>query len=77
MNEGAVLSVGKTLLLPNPTKDPTKKIVTKPTTPAKKPTQNTPQKPAPKPASQPKKDAPNTIKTISYGGYALDLKVEK
>jgi hypothetical protein len=58
--------------LPNTTKNPNKKIVVKPvdkqpTTPLKNPTKQT----------LVKKDAPNTQKTISYGGYSLDLKVAK
>lgn len=73
MQKGAVLSIGKSLLLPNPTKDPTKKIVAKPV--EKKPT--VPVKTPAKKPSAPKKDAPNTQTTISYGGYSLDLKVAK
>jgi LysM repeat protein len=72
LEKGKLLTVGKQLLLPNPTKDPNKKVVVK--APEKKPAPV--KKNTPKPVVV-KKDAPNTQKTISYGGYSLDLMVEK
>ncbi len=76
MSSGKVLSVGRKLLLPNPTKDPTKKIVVAPPVqPVNKPV-NTPVKTTPKTTTaNPKKNSPNVQKTISYGDYSLDLKV--
>mgnify|MGYP006321228907 FL=1 len=75
MSAGNVLSVGRKLLLPNPTKDPTKKIAVVPPV-QKKPVQNTVQtKPVKQETAIPKKNEPNVRKTITYGGYSLDLKV--
>ena len=75
MSAGNVLSVGRKLLLPNPTKDPTKKIAVVPPV-QKKPVQNTVQtKPVKQETVIPKKNEPNVRKTITYGGYSLDLKV--
>lgn len=67
------LSIGKKLLLPNPTKDPDKKpvqIVSAKTPDIKKPniSKPSPQKVAPAPVKQ-------DPKTISYGGYTLSLKI--
>jgi LysM repeat protein len=72
LQQGGVLSIGKVLLLPNPTKDPTKKVVNNP--PTKKPVATTTNKTK---TASPKKETPTEIKTLTYGGYSLDLKVEK
>ncbi len=78
LEQRSILSVGKTLLLPNPTKDPNKKVIVK--VPEKKPVAVVKTVvPAVKkvvPVAV-QRNAPNTQKTISYGGYSLDLKVEK
>lgn len=63
----ATLSIGRTLFLPKPTKDPTK-IVAKPTLAKKPPT--TPQK-----TTSPR--ARIDPKTLTYGEYTLNLKVSK
>lgn len=70
------LRIGQKLLLPNPTKDPNPKkseikaptVVAKPTTQTTKPAVKTP---------APTKSDNNTLKSISYGSYTLNLKVEK
>lgn len=77
MSNAARLSVGKTLLLPNPTKDPNKKtenvqIAQKPVD--KKPVVKAPANP-PKVAA--KKEAAKDPKVITYGSYSLSLKVDK
>jgi hypothetical protein len=74
MEKGSVLSVGRKLLLPNPTKDPNPKIAIKIL--EKKPTA-VPLITPPKKTVVVKKDAPNSQKVISYGGYSLDLKLDK
>lgn len=76
MSNAARLSVGKTLLLPNPTKDPTKKIenVQLAQKPADKKTATKTVAPPKAPA---KKEAAKDPKVITYGSYSLSLKVEK
>ena len=82
MSRKSTLSVGKKLLLPNPTKDPTKKPVTQvakaPAPAAKKaPTNNTEKKaPAPAPAPAPR-PAARDQQVITYGDYSLSLKLNK
>lgn len=78
MTSGATLRVGRSLLLPHPTKDPAKKIVAQPTpkAPEKKTVAQKITTPAPAKVT-PKKEVVNTQQTISYGGYTLDLKVTK
>ena len=74
MDRRGVLSVGKKLLLPNPTKDPNKKVVVVPI-PEKKPV--VPALPiVAKPTVTKRNRDPVNQKTISYGGYSLDLKVD-
>lgn len=80
MNKGATLSIGRKLLLPNPTKDPTKK----PAIAAAKPTSTPTAKPAvaaaPKPAAKTavaKKEPAKDPQTITYGDYTLSLKIGK
>ncbi len=79
MNKGATLSIGRKLLLPNPTKDPTKK----PVIAATKPVTTTTTKPAttsPKPvakATVAKKEPAKDPQTITYGDYTLSLKIGK
>ena len=77
MSRGSTLSVGKKLLLPNPTKDPTKKPVTQvaktPTTPKPAPANNN----AKKPAAPAPKPAPRDQQVLTYGDYSLSLKVSK
>lgn len=73
IDKKGILSVGKTLILPNTTKDPDTKIAVVP--PVKKPT--TPTTPVKQTPVVVKKKAPVDQKTISYGGYSLDLKVDK
>ena len=80
MNKGATLSIGRKLLLPNPTKDPTKKpaiAAAKPATtmPAAKPTVAA-SKPAAKTAVA-KKEPAKDPQTITYGDYTLSLKIGK
>lgn len=79
MNKGATLSVGRKLLLPNPTKDPTKKpaIVAAQPAPAStnKPTAATP-KPVPK-AAVARKEPAKDPQIIAYGDYSLSLKIGK
>ncbi len=73
LEKGAILTVWKKLLLPSPTKDPTKILVKKP---LEKKTSSVVAVSTSKKII-PKKDAVNIQKTLSYGGYSLDLKVEK
>lgn len=80
MNKGSTLSIGRKLLLPNPTKDPTKKpaiaTTAKPASPspaAPKPAATTAPKPAAAKAPVAKKDP----QTITYWDYTLSLKVGK
>lgn len=80
MNKGATLSIGRKLLLPNPTKDPAKKpaiAAAKPATtmPAAKPTVAA-SKPAAKTAVA-KKEPAKDPQTITYGDYTLSLKIGK
>ncbi len=65
MQTGSVLSVGKTLLLPNPTKNPDKVVVKKPE--PKKPAIPPRTVPASTKKVTPKKDTPNNTQPISYG----------
>lgn len=83
MSRNTTLSVGKKLLLPNPTKDPTKKPapqIAKSTPVAPK---NTPEKngwnTSPKPAAPQQKiiQTPKDQDNITYGDYSLSLKVNK
>ena len=81
MNKGSTLSIGRKLLLPNPTKDPTKKptqIATKtPDSSVKNPVNQKPtQTQNPKPAVI-KKTPAKDPQTITYGDYTLSLKVGK
>lgn len=75
MSRNAKLSVGRQILLPNPTKDPTKKpapqVAKTPTTPKPAPANNT-KKPAPAP-----KPVSKDQQVITYGDYSLSLKVNK
>lgn len=75
MGRNSTLSVGKQILLPNPTKDPTKKpapqVAKTPATPKPAPANNT-KKPAPAP-----KPASKDQQVITYGDYSLSLKVNK
>lgn len=80
MNKGGTLSVGRKLLLPNPTKDPTKKpaiaALPKPApTPSVKPANTAIQAAVKAPVV--KKVPAKDPQTISYGDYALSLKVSK
>lgn len=76
LSNASKLRIGQKLLLPNPKKDPNPKkpdakpVVTK-TTPPKA---NAPVK---KPEVQAAKTVNNTLKTITYGSYSLNLKVDK
>lgn len=81
MNKGSTLSIGRKLLLPNPTKDPNKKsaqIAAKtPVTPPKTATA-TKTTPVPAPKTTVAKKAPaKDPQTITYGDYTLSLKVGK
>ncbi|MBP6921052.1 LysM peptidoglycan-binding domain-containing protein [Candidatus Gracilibacteria bacterium] len=80
MSRNSKLSVGKQLLLPNPTKDPTKKPVPQ-VAKAPAPVDNTAKKAAPAPAPVAKKalvvQTPKDPLNITYGGYSLSLKVSK
>ena len=78
MSNAARLSVGKTLILPNPTKDPTKKaeiVQIAQVKPAdKKPeTKAASEKPKTPAKTEPAKDP----QIITYGSYSLNLKVPK
>lgn len=77
MSRNTKLSVGKQILLPNPTKDPTKKpapqVAKTPTTPKPAPAANN----AKKPAAPAPKPAPRDQQVITYGDYSLSLKVSK
>jgi hypothetical protein len=78
MSNAARLSVGKSLILPNPTKDPVKKpenVQIAQIKPAdKKPEAKvTPEKPKTVAKAEPAKDP----QVISYGSYSLNLKVTK
>jgi hypothetical protein len=76
MSNAARLSVGKTLLLPNPTKDPTKK--TENVQIAQKPAdKKTPTKTVAPPKTPTKKEPAKDPKVITYGSYSLSLKVDK
>lgn len=81
MSRNTRLSVGKQILLPNPTKDPTKKPAPQvaKTTPAAKPAPA--QNNAPKPAAPALKPAPKPVVrdqlNLTYGDYSLGLKVSK
>lgn len=76
MSNAARLSVGKTLLLPNPTKDPNKK--TENVQIAQKPVDKKPVVKAPAPPKvATKKEAVKDPKVITYGSYSLSLKVDK
>ncbi|MCB9807463.1 LysM peptidoglycan-binding domain-containing protein [Candidatus Peribacteria bacterium] len=87
MSRNSTLSVGRQLLLPNPTKDPTKKVATQPTapSPAAKTATKTPvatatsaQPVAKKPAEKPVViQTPKDPQNITYGDYSLSLKVSK
>lgn len=78
MSRKSTLSVGKKLLLPNPTKDPTKKPVTQvakaPAPAAKKAPTNNTEKKAPAPVPRP---AARDQQVITYGDYSLSLKLNK
>lgn len=80
MNKGATLSIGRKLLLPNPTKDPTKKpAIAAAPKPAQAPTvkpANSPQQPVAK-APVVKKTPAKDPQTITYGDYTLSLKIGK
>lgn len=68
MNKGSTLSIGRKLLLPNPTKDPTKKPVIA-TTAKPAPTSSAPKPaatPAPKPATAKASVAKKDPQTITY-----------
>jgi hypothetical protein len=78
MSNAARLSVGKNLILPNPTKDPTKKAenvqIAQVKQADKKPeTKVTPEKPKTPAKTEPAKDP----QVISYGSYSLNLKITK
>lgn len=78
MTQNTTLSVGKQLLLPNPTKDPTKKsptqLVNKSTSVTKKPVPSqTPVKKTPASTKNQSREQQN----ITYGDYSLALKVNK
>lgn len=91
MNRGSTLTVGRKLLLPNPTKDPTKKPAAqvaltkedKKTAPKTAPAAESPKlasvtppkKEAPK--KEAKKEAPKDPPIITYGDYSLSLKITK
>jgi surface antigen/LysM repeat protein len=75
LRKGVTLSIGRKLLVPNPTKDPNKKIPPKiAATP--KPT-NTVSAPKPAKVNVAKKEPVKDQQTITYGGYTLSLKVSK
>lgn len=80
MNKGATLSIGRKLLLPNPTKDPTKKpVIAAAPKPAQAPTvkpANAPQQPVAK-VPVVKKTPAKDPQTITYGDYTLSLKIGK
>lgn len=75
MSTGSTLSIGRKLLLPNPTKDPTKKVAIVPPV-QNKPTTNPVVKPVKPVTSVAKKETQNIQKTLTYGGYSLDLKLK-
>lgn len=87
ISRNTTLTVGRKLLLPNPTKDPTKKtlvqeVADKKTEPAKKviPAAVTPAvKPAPTAVAKVvvKKEPVVDPATLTYGGYTLSLKITK
>lgn len=75
LSNASKLRIGQKLLLPNPTKDPNpKKPATK--TPVIGKTTPKPQNTPPSQKSQ-IKPAVNSLKTLTYGSYSLNLKVEK
>jgi LysM repeat protein len=72
LTNAAKLRIGQKLLLPNPTKDPNpKKPQIVPTTKVATKTPSTP------PAKAPAKKVTSAPKTLTYGTYSLDLKVDK
>lgn len=82
MEQRSVLSVGKTLLIPNPTKDPNKKVAVQ--SAPKKPSQTAvaPVVPAKKvvaavPVVAKIRGTINNQTKISYGDYSLSLKIDK
>lgn len=79
MNKGATLSVGRKLLLPNPTKDPTKKPAIAAVQSAPAPTnKSTATAPRPVPiAAVARKEPAKDPQTITYGDYSLSLKIGK
>ncbi len=88
MAKGSRLSIGKKLLLPNPTKAPNKvapaKIATtSPTKPPQNPTTTKPVQPAPVKTTAVglkvavKKEVATDPQVITYGDYTLSLKVTK
>ena len=76
LSNASKLHIGQKLLLPNPTKDPNpKKPDIKAPVIAVKPSP-VPPKPSSK-APQPVKSTANSLKTITYGSYTLNLKVDR
>ncbi len=71
LTNASKIRIGQKLFLPNPTKDPTAKK------PAPKPVATTTTKPVNTAIKQPAKKTASTPKTITYGTYSLQLKVEK
>lgn len=76
MSRNSTLSVGKKLLLPNPTKDPTKKPAPQPAQIAKKPDPVVAPKKQTTPAPAPKVVA-KVQQTLTHGDYSLSLKINK
>lgn len=78
MERNSTLSVGKKLLLPNPTKDPTKRSTPEPA--IKKPTPVAPKPAANQPTKAPAVVSPPVVRdqqNIAYGDYSLSLKINK
>ncbi len=76
LSQNATLKVSQSLLIPNPTKDPTKVTVAATTT-ATRPTTNTNAASTNTSSKTTTTVAKSDPQTISYGSYSLSLKVEK
>lgn len=74
LTNASKIRVGQKLLLPNPTKDPTPKKPAPTPAVAQKTSSHTSPKVVPK---VPAKNSSSAPRTLTYGSYSLDLKVEK